>query len=125
MDTLIMKKIICLTLTLTLVNACSRPPEVDDRSEEYAPGKELAGTYALQPSYVNESIDITAEGKVRYHRADAAAREGLAYKNRFRLIIFLDNETEPTGIFMLNDRSPERWPGFWKGEVRFIHLKAN
>ncbi len=118
MDTVIMKRLIPLIL---FVAACSRPPEPIDRSEELPPGEELAGTYALWPVYSEETVYISPEGQVVYRQANRPPQSGLAYKNSLRLIIFLDDSPEPTGIFMLKERRDD-WPGLWNDEVRFARL---
>jgi hypothetical protein len=119
-----MKKAILITSLIILIHACRRASDIVNRSAEQAPGAELAGTYSLEPSYGNEILVIEEDGKVQYSKNGQAVQNGLAYKNRFRLIIFLDQEVEP-GVFMLNDRTPERWPGYWNGEIRFLRWKRD
>ncbi|MBW7857115.1 MAG: hypothetical protein H3C43_02160 [Leptonema sp. (in: Bacteria)] len=115
-----------ITIILTMfLFSCSSKNDPIDHSLEYPPGDELAGQFALKPSYHNEWLTITPDGKVEFKIEDNKKITGLAYKNKFRLIVFLDQDVDPTGIFLLTDRTNNEWPGVWKGETRFLQLKNN
>lgn len=115
-----------LTFSLLLLAAasCGKKEDRLDRSQELPPG-DLAGTYTLSPAYHEEILTIQPDGKTELRvkkTGETAIRQGLSYRNRFRLIVFLDGDAEPTGIFLLQDRE-KRWPGRWKGEIRFMELQ--
>lgn len=115
-----MTRLYLIILVSFVFSSCSTQNDPFDHSNEQAPGQELAGKFQLKPSYNDEQLTITAEGKVEYKTKTNLKVNGLAYKNQIRLIIFLDNEVDPTGIFLLADKSHNEWPGIWKGETRFL-----
>lgn len=100
---------------------CKKNEDALDHSRENPPA-DLAGTYRLTPAYNEETLIIQSGGETEYRvkrPGETAIRRGLAYQNRFRLIIFLDGDADPTGIFLLQDRE-KRWAGRWRGEMRFL-----
>lgn len=100
---------------------CKKTEDALDHSRENPPA-DLAGAYRLTPAYNEETLVIQSGGETEYRvkrPGETAVRRGLAYRNRFRLIIFLDGDADPTGIFLLQDRE-KRWAGRWRGEMRFL-----
>lgn len=103
------------------ITACKKTEDRLDHSQEKPPAG-LAGSYRLTPSYNEETLVIQSAGETEYRikrPGETAVRHGLSYQNRFRLVVFLDGDAEPTGIFLLQDRAA-RWPGRWRGEMRFL-----
>ena len=126
MDSVIVNRsgLLLAAVFLFATASCKKPSQQQTTSDDHPPGGELAGTYLIQPSHQDESIEMKADGEVVYKIGTSKRQTGLAYKNQFRLIIFLDDQTDPSGFFILTDRTDTEWPGYWNQEVRFLNLQS-
>ncbi len=108
-----------LGLVLLAALQCS-----DDSRERYIesiekdPGQ-FAGRYMLEPSRAQHFLTLKEDGTAISEK-EGRRQIGFVQRDSRMLRIYIENRTEPTGLFLISDYSPEDWRGMWNNSVRIL-----
>ena len=113
---------ILFLLILTLA-FCSKKKEEEPYLRKSLEAGKFAGSYLITPSFRKEEIIIGPGTEIRYQIPGEAVKQGKILLDDKVLRIFIGEERNPSGTFLIHAYSDHGWKGFWKGEIR--ELKRN